>query len=103
MPVKDITMANIFISAYKGFEAIYATDFILKNIKIIPKQGGVYSFDRSKNIFIENGYCPKGVNVFMKVMGKDTENIRLVNTDLSCARVPVEYESNSNKNVVKWK
>ena len=103
MPIQDITMTNLYISAYKGFESMYASNFILKNIKILLKEGEIYSFNQSKNILIENGYCPEGVNVFMKVIGKDTENIRLVNTDLSYARIPVEYESNSNKKAVIWK
>ncbi len=100
MPVRNITMTNLFVAADKGFESKYASQFILKNIKIIPKAGEVYALDQSRDFLIERGFCPPGTNVFIKIAGKDTEKIRLLDTDLSLAKFPVEYGNDSNKNAV---
>ncbi|MBN1348325.1 glycoside hydrolase family 28 protein [candidate division KSB1 bacterium] len=100
MPIQDITMTNMAISSEKGFESLYAANFVLKNVKIKPKQGEVYSLNQSKKFLIENGFCPKNTNVFMKVKGKDTKSIRVMKTDLSSAKIAVEYGDNSNKDAV---
>lgn len=103
MPVREINLSNAVLSADKGFESKSASNFIIKNVKIVPKADIVFSLEMCKDFLIENVTCPNDVNVFMKVRGKEVENIRIVNTDLSPARVPVEYGSTSCQNAVIWK
>ncbi len=43
---------------------------------------------------MENGECPANTNVFMRLEGKSTGGIKLIDTDLSGAKTPIEYGAN---------
>ncbi|MBN1155851.1 glycoside hydrolase family 28 protein [candidate division KSB1 bacterium] len=100
MPVQDIEMNNLHISADKGFEVSYATDMVLKNISIVPRDGVVYSIHQSSSIIIENGLLPQATQTFMKVTGDRTANIRVVRTDLSSIDQPIDYADDADKKAV---
>ena len=100
MPIKDINLTNVTISARSGFMCDDASGISLKNVNIYPEKGTVYSISNSKDITLTNVKCPKGTGVFMKVNGNSTSGIIIKDSDLTPAVTPVEYGSEVNKNAV---
>ncbi len=100
MPIEGIRISNAVISADRGFTSEFASGFTLRNVKIIPRSGEVYSLRDTKNFAIENGFCPPNTDVFMKLEGKGTADIRIVHTDLSPAKTPVQLGPDVAKNAL---
>ncbi len=101
MPIRNIDLSNIYISADRGFTSDFASGFTLKNVKIVPKSGDVYSLNNTENFVLDRGFCPEDAGTFMKVMGEKTHGVEILNTDLSAAKVPVEFGAGVDQNVVK--
>lgn len=102
MPIRNIDISNSVITAEEGFTAGYASDFNLKNVKIIPAKGDVYSLQDTRNFKLNGGYCPSGTGVFMTVAGKSTTGIRITNTDLHSAATKVKYGPDVDRNAVTY-
>lgn len=100
MPVQDVKISNAVISADKGFTSEFASGFTLRNVKIIPKQGDIYSLKDTRDLVIEKGFCPPNTDVFMSVEGKGTSGIKIIDTNLKSAKTPVKYDPDVNTNVV---
>ena len=103
MSIKNIYISNSFIQAKWGFKSDFAKGFKLKNVTIIPENGNVYTLNNSSGFQIYKAFCPAGTNVFLEVEGNSTKNVRIIDTDLSSAKIPVEYGKNVNHTVVKLK
>jgi polygalacturonase len=101
MPVKDIYLSDAVITADKGFDGSYARNFVFDNVKIIPKEGPVFNIVQGKDFLLRNVFCPNGSNPFIRLSGKDSENINLTETDYSKAKFPFEYSNGADKNAVK--
>ena len=50
MPIKDITLENVYITSQLGGEFVYSEDISLKNIQILPKEGKDITTRFCKNI-----------------------------------------------------
>ena len=100
MPIKDINLKNITISAKTGFASKEAENINLANVKIYPSKGAVYTLENSKNFTFDNVLCPQGTNVFMKLDGKETGNIQIKNSDLVPAKTPIEYGKDVKQDAV---
>ncbi len=100
MPVMDVTIKNSFVTADEGLESYFASGITLQNVTIIPKTGAVYSIKDTKDFVIDSGYCPPNTDVFMTVKGKGTQGVKIVNTDLSPAKTPIDYGADVDKNAV---
>ncbi len=100
MPIHDITISNSYLAADKGFESNFASGFTLKNDRIVAKKGEVFSLSESKDFVIDKGVCPKGTDVFLYVGGKNSSNIKLVDTDISSAKTPVKYGADADSKAV---
>lgn len=99
--VKNIHMENVVIKARKGFKTDFAQNFSIKDVKIIPEEGPTYSINQSKDIYFKNVLCPDNTNIFIKLSGKDTENIIIERTDFSHAKIPFEFSSDVDKKVLQ--
>lgn len=93
MPVRDISFTNITISAYAGFSSRFTTGLTLQSVKILPKQGEIFRLEQSTRFLIENGFCPEGTPVFIKILDGSTYNIILKNTNLSSAQKPIDLNA----------
>jgi len=96
MPVRDISIRNVVISADAGFFSRFATGLTLQSAKILPKQGEIFRLAQSTQFLIENGFCPTGTPVFIKIMDNITNNIILKNTNLSSSKNPIELNAGAN-------
>jgi len=100
MPIHDVTISNSFISADKGFESNFASGITLKNVQIIPRTGAIFSLSETKDFVIENVIYPKDANVFLQVNGKNSSGIKIVGTDISAAKIPVQYGDGADSSAV---
>lgn len=91
MPIQDIELNNITISADNGFTSTDAQNIRLNKVNILPIKGSVYTLNNSKDFIMQNLDCPTNADLFMKLEGKNTANIQLINTDLSKAKKGIEF------------
>ncbi len=91
--IREIEMTNIIISARKGVAFTDVERIQLNNAKILLEQGAVFDFDNAKNITINNLAYTESASLFMKVVGKQSENIQLFGTDMTKAKKDFEIDS----------
>jgi DNA sulfur modification protein DndE len=97
---RDLEFSNITISARKGISCIDAEGLQFKNVKILLEQGPVFNIDNARNITVTQSSYSEGVDLFMKVEGKESSNIRLLNMDISKAKKEFELGKDVQANAV---
>jgi polygalacturonase len=100
MPIHDVTISNSYIAADKGFESNFASGFTIRNVEIIPRKGSIFSLSESKEFVIDKSFCPKAADVFLYVGGKNSSDIKLIGTDISSAKIPIEYGDGADTSAV---
>ena len=76
-------------------------EFRLNECKIVPQSGNVYTIIQSRNITVKGGRYPAPVDLFLKVYGEKSENIRLVGVDCKQAKKEIELEQKVRADAVK--
>lgn len=100
MPIQDIELNNITISAEKGFTSMDAQNIRLNQVNILPEKGAVYTLNNSRDFIMQSLVCPMNTDLFMKLEGKNTANIQLINTDSSKAKKDIEFSEGVSKNAL---
>jgi polygalacturonase len=99
---REIEMTNITISSRKGITCIDAEGLTFNNVNVTLSRGQIFDIDNAKNIKIANFAFTGGADLFMKVVGKQSENIQLVKTDISKAKKDYEFEKGAEaKSVIQ--
>ncbi|MBN2214334.1 MAG: glycoside hydrolase family 28 protein [Bacteroidales bacterium] len=101
MPVQDILFENITISAEAGVECREARHINITNMAVIPEKTPVYSLYNSSDFFMKGITCPVNTEIFMRLEGKQTANIRLSDSDLSHAKKIFDQGKEVNRNAVR--
>ena len=78
MPIKHIILDNVSVEANRGVSCVDADGIELNGCRIISRATPVVSVSTGKNITINGGTFPPGAELFLKVSGEGSENIRLV-------------------------
>ena len=68
---------NISVESKRGVFTADADGVQLDGCRIIPKSGPVFTIISCRNITVTKGSYPSVPDVFIKVIGKKSENIRL--------------------------
>jgi polygalacturonase len=82
MPIRNITLDNVSVSAKQGFFCADAEGIQLKGCRIVPQFGPVMTLIQSRSVTVQGGSYPVPANVFLKVDGEKSEHIRLVGINL---------------------
>jgi polygalacturonase len=90
MPVQDINFENVTISSAAGFESKEAQNIRMSNINIMPGKGPIFAIDNSRDFSLKNITCPEPTGLFMKLQGKLTSNIQVLESDLSSVKKAFE-------------
>jgi polygalacturonase len=90
MPIQDIEFKNVAISSKKGFSAMETQNIRMNNVSIIPAKGPVFTFENSRDFLLKKLACPTGTSLFIKLNGKTTTNIQLLDTDITKANKGIE-------------
>ncbi len=92
MPIESITMEGINVKSEQRILMIDAAAILIKDIDVETKDDVIFNFDNCSNIIIENmGKSSKKI----VVIGKESKDIRLVNSELS--KDKIVYEGCNNK------
>jgi DNA sulfur modification protein DndE len=83
---RDIELTNITISATKGVTCIDAEGLQFNNVRILLEQGPVFDIDNARDITITHPSYSAGADLFMKIVGKESENIKLLDADIKSAK-----------------
>lgn len=91
---ENITLENVSISAEKGLILNNTKEVKLTKVNILPnKKGGSISptmyLKDTQDVTIQNSRCFKGTDIFLRIEGKKSKNIQLINNDLSEAKKEV--------------
>ncbi len=101
MPIQDIELKNVSITAKTGFSCTDADRITLENVEIIQAKGPVMAFRDSRNVTIDRAACQPGAEVFLTLAGAKTGNIRLLRSDLKNAKKDVEFGNNVAPDVLR--
>jgi polygalacturonase len=86
MPVKDIVLDSVTVSAIQGALIIDAEGIGLNGCSIAAQSGPVMTVIQSRRILVNGGTYPGKPEVFLRVDGAKSENIRLVGVDAGRAK-----------------
>jgi polygalacturonase len=102
MPLKDIRLENVSISAERGVACMDTQDITLKNVEILNEKGPVVHCYASRNIAIDRLTYPAGAEALVRVQGKTNAKIVLSNTDAKAAKQAIEAVETSDTQAVRF-
>lgn len=82
MPVKDIVLDSVTVSAIQGALMVDADGITLNGCSIAAQSGAVMTVIQSRRILVKGGTYPGKPEVFLRVEGEKSANIRLVGVDI---------------------
>ena len=83
MPIREIELENVLISADTGLICADAEHIKLTNVRILPEKSPVFAFYDSRNVTLRNISGPESESVFIKLQGEKTRDIHLAGPDIS--------------------
>jgi polygalacturonase len=101
--IKDIDLTNITISAKTGVTCIDAEGLTFYHVKILLESGPVFDFDNARNITIDHPAYTPGASLFMKVIGKESTMIQLLDTDVKNAKKDFDFGKDASSKSIIWK
>jgi len=92
MPIESVTIENVNVESKLGILLMDAAAILIKDINVQPKDETILTFDNCSNITIEN---MEESDKKIAVIGKDTRNIRIVNSELD--KDNITYDNCANE------
>jgi polygalacturonase len=83
MPIREIELENVLISADTGLVCADAEQIKLTNVKILPEKSPVFSFYDSRKVAMHNISSSESDGVFIRLQGEKTREIHLAGPDIS--------------------
>lgn len=99
MPVHKIFFENMNITANNGANINAASDIELKNVRIVPDKGGIYTISNSNDLHIINGYLPDKTENFLNAK-ENVSGIIITGTDLHNSSSAIKLGKDVDKNAV---
>jgi polygalacturonase len=105
-PVENITLENVFITAEEGLVLENATGVTFNKVNILPHSGKgtdlepVMRIINSRDVTISGSRPFVGTNTFLRIEGGASENIRLLDNDVSNAAREVAFGPGVSSTVV---
>jgi polygalacturonase len=101
LSIKNMVLDNVSITSKRGAFIADADGVQLIECRIVPQSGNVFNIIQSRNVTIKSGTYPASADLFMKVFGERSENIRLIGVDLKYVKRGIELEKNVKADAVK--
>ena len=104
MNVKNIVMQNLVLQAKQGLDMTEASDFVLRNVKILTKETDpVLNVHNSRNIILDRITYGDNVQLLLNISGEKSKAVKLVNTDMKNASKGIEYSFGAKEEAVSKK
>jgi len=94
MPIREIELDNVFISADKGITCIEAEKISFNDVTIIPEKSPVFKLYNCSDISLQKVEFPEQKEVFIKLEGEKTGNIQLKGIDKSDIKGKIKFDKN---------
>lgn len=91
MPIREIELENVVISADTGFLCVDAEQIKLTNVKILPDKLPVFSLFDSRNVTMKDISGPESEGVFMRLQGDKTREIHLKGKSVSRIKERIDF------------
>ncbi len=92
MNIANINLSNMIMHANSGIDCIEATGISFKNVQLITKDTStVISVTNGSAITFDNVRYNDNANVLLKLSGNKCKSIKLLHTDTSKVKTPVQY------------
>jgi polygalacturonase len=101
LSIKNMILNNVSIKSKRGVFIADADGVQLDECRIIPQSGNVFNIIQSRNVTIKGGTYPAPVDLFLKVFGERSGNIRLSGVDLKQVKKGIELDKNVRADAVK--
>ena len=85
-PIQNVWFDNMTISSTKGVVCNYVKGLVFSSVQVTPSKGPVFDLTNACQITIQKANAPKGTDVFLKLEGKDSRDVRIEASDLSEAK-----------------
>jgi DNA sulfur modification protein DndE len=82
MPIKNITLENVSVSSKLGVFCADADGISFNGCRIVPQTGPAMTVIQGRNITVKGGTFPAPTDLFLKVVGERSGNIRLAGVQL---------------------
>lgn len=102
MPLYNIELRNVSISAQKGLMGLNVDQVKLVHVEILPHTGPMLAFHNSTNLTIERAGYPVAVDAFLTLSGNKTAKINLIGMNSSGTKQEVKLAPEVNPNVLHW-
>jgi DNA sulfur modification protein DndE len=93
MSIKSMVLENVSVSSKRGAFIADADGVQFNGCRIVPQTGPVFTVIQSRNVTVKGGTYPATSDVFLKVVGEKSENIRLVGVDLKHVKKVADLEA----------
>ena len=103
MPLKNIELKNMVITAENGISMFDVDEIKIDNAKIYASESPVFFINQGKNITISNIDYKDDFPVFMQVNGNKTANIEIEGTQILSPEDKILFGGNVGKNILKIK
>lgn len=100
MSVKNILIENAVIVANKGLLCIEAENISLKNVSLFTKEKTTMQVQNGRNISLDE-IRYRNSEVLLKISGERSQNVKLINTDISKAKKEVEFGQKVSKSIYR--
>jgi len=102
MPLHNIELTNISISAQKGLLGMNVDHIRLTNVEILPQSGPVLAFHNSTNVTIAAPRFPAELETLLSLSGKKTAGINLCKIGALDAKKHLKLAPEVNATVLHW-
>lgn len=103
MNVKNIVLQDMVLQADEGLDMTEATNFTLKNIKLITKTTNpLMSIHNSEKITLNKISYKEGADLLLRLTGEKSNGVILSETDASKAKKKVEFDYGARESALKW-
>ncbi|MBV9125126.1 MAG: glycoside hydrolase family 28 protein [Planctomycetes bacterium] len=86
MPLQDISLRNVSITAQRGVVCMDARNITLDHVEILNSQGPVLNLVRTRDLRIDHLVYPAGAEPVLQIQGSGIRDIVIRNTDFQVAR-----------------
>jgi len=85
-PIENIHFANMTITSTKGVVASNVKGLTFDKVNVTPSKGTVFDLNNAFGISIQHAIAPKNTEVFLKLAGTNSADVRIEASDLTAAK-----------------
>ena len=100
MPLKNIDLKNLVITAEKGISMFDVDGVKVDNAEIYTSDNPVFNVSQTKNVVINKINYKDDLPVFMKLNGNKTDNIEIAGTNLLFPEKQIQFGYNVKTNTL---